>query len=82
MKAITVKQQPPITVADLIAGATYHLRVYSHELNSISSKSVSFKTNPGETPPHLARVSVWGAPAGACQPSPLLIQMFDAPLVV
>ncbi|CAF95092.1 unnamed protein product, partial [Tetraodon nigroviridis] len=46
VKAITVKQQPPITVADLIAGATYHLRVYSHELNSISSKSFSFKTKP------------------------------------
>uniref|UniRef100_A0A8C4IB94 Neural cell adhesion molecule L1 n=1 Tax=Dicentrarchus labrax TaxID=13489 RepID=A0A8C4IB94_DICLA len=36
--------QPPITVADLIAGAKYHLRVYSHELNSVSSKSVTFKT--------------------------------------
>ncbi|XP_029682306.1 neurofascin homolog (chicken) a isoform X4 [Takifugu rubripes] len=46
VKAITVKQQPPITVADLIAGAMYHLRVYSHELNSISSKSISFKTKP------------------------------------
>ncbi|XP_071059324.1 neurofascin homolog (chicken) a isoform X3 [Pseudochaenichthys georgianus] len=37
-------KQPPITVADLIAGAMYHLRVYSHELNSISSKSITFKT--------------------------------------
>ncbi|XP_041638598.1 neurofascin homolog (chicken) a isoform X2 [Cheilinus undulatus] len=46
VKVFTVKQQPPIKVADLIAGATYHLRVYSHELNSISSKSVTFKTKP------------------------------------
>ncbi|KAI9520137.1 hypothetical protein NQZ68_021856 [Dissostichus eleginoides] len=37
-------KQPPITVADLIAGAMYHLRVYSHELNSVSSKSITFKT--------------------------------------
>lgn len=51
MKVVPVKQQPPITVADLIAGAKYHLRVYSHELNSISSKSVTFKTKAGETPP-------------------------------
>lgn len=56
MRSITVKEQPPITVADLIAGATYHLRVYSHELNGISSQSFSFKTKPGETPPHLARL--------------------------
>ncbi|XP_008294285.1 neurofascin homolog (chicken) a isoform X2 [Stegastes partitus] len=46
VKVVSVKQQPPITVADLIAGATYHLRVYSHELNSISSNSVTFKTKP------------------------------------
>lgn len=51
VKVVAVKQQPPITVADLIAGATYSLRVYSHELNSVSSESVSFKTKPGETPP-------------------------------
>lgn len=51
VKVVPVKQQPPITVADLIAGAKYHLRVYSHELNSISSKSVTFKTKAGETPP-------------------------------
>ncbi|KAF3856883.1 hypothetical protein F7725_017606 [Dissostichus mawsoni] len=37
-------KQPPITVADLIAGAMYHLRVYSHELNSVSSESITFKT--------------------------------------
>eukprot|EP00064_Thunnus_orientalis_P012265 superscaffoldBa00001861_g12299 len=43
MKIVPVKQ-PPITVTDLIAGAKYHLRVYSHELNSISSKSITFKT--------------------------------------
>ncbi|KAM8756130.1 neurofascin homolog (chicken) a isoform 4-T8 [Acanthopagrus schlegelii] len=46
VKVVAVKQQPPITVADLIAGATYSLRVYSHELNSVSSESVSFKTKP------------------------------------
>uniref|UniRef100_A0A7N8XFA9 Neurofascin homolog (chicken) a n=1 Tax=Mastacembelus armatus TaxID=205130 RepID=A0A7N8XFA9_9TELE len=44
VKVVPVKQQPPIKVADLIAGAKYHLRVYSHELNSVSSKSVTFKT--------------------------------------
>ncbi|XP_029283400.1 neurofascin homolog (chicken) a isoform X4 [Cottoperca gobio] len=44
VKVVPVKQQPPVTVADLIAGAKYHLRVYSHELNSVSSKSVTFKT--------------------------------------
>lgn len=51
VKVVPVRQQPPITVADLIAGAKYHLRVYSHELNSVSSKSVTFKTKAGETPP-------------------------------
>ncbi|XP_039971770.1 neurofascin homolog (chicken) a isoform X1 [Xiphias gladius] len=44
VKVVPVKQQPPITVADLIAGAKYHLRVYSHELNSVSSISIPFKT--------------------------------------
>uniref|UniRef100_A0A4W6E609 Neurofascin homolog (chicken) a n=1 Tax=Lates calcarifer TaxID=8187 RepID=A0A4W6E609_LATCA len=44
VKVVPVKQQPPIKVADLIAGAKYHLRVYSHEHNSISSTSVTFKT--------------------------------------
>ncbi|KAF7651829.1 hypothetical protein LDENG_00105050, partial [Lucifuga dentata] len=46
VKIVKVKQQPPITVADLIEGAKYHLRVYSHEHHSISSKSVPFKTSP------------------------------------
>ncbi|XP_068568735.1 neurofascin homolog (chicken) a isoform X2 [Cebidichthys violaceus] len=46
VKVVPVKQQSPISVADLIAGAKYHLRVYSHELNSISSKSFIFKTKP------------------------------------
>ncbi|KAM8915906.1 neurofascin homolog (chicken) a isoform 12-T24 [Spinachia spinachia] len=46
VKVVPVKQQPPITVADLIAGAKYQLRVYSHELNSVSSKSFIFKTKP------------------------------------
>ncbi|KAM4587163.1 neurofascin homolog (chicken) a isoform 3-T6 [Odontesthes bonariensis] len=44
VKVVQVKQQPPITVADLIAGAEYHLRVYSHELNTVSSKFITFKT--------------------------------------
>ncbi|XP_041835722.1 neurofascin homolog (chicken) a isoform X8 [Melanotaenia boesemani] len=44
VKNVSVTQQPPITVADLIAGAKYRLRVYSHELNSVSSKYVTFKT--------------------------------------
>ncbi|XP_024915644.1 neurofascin homolog (chicken) a isoform X3 [Cynoglossus semilaevis] len=43
VKIVPVKQQPPIRVADLIAGAKYHLKVYSHELNNIS-KNVTFKT--------------------------------------
>lgn len=51
VKIVPVKQQPPITVADLIAGAKYQLRVYSHELNSVSSESVTFKTKAGETTP-------------------------------
>ncbi|XP_031731425.1 neurofascin homolog (chicken) a isoform X4 [Anarrhichthys ocellatus] len=46
VKVVPVKQQPPVSVADLIAGAKYQLRVYSHELNSISSKSFIFKTKP------------------------------------
>ncbi|XP_055016120.1 neurofascin homolog (chicken) a isoform X2 [Boleophthalmus pectinirostris] len=45
VKNVKVKQ-PPVTVADLAAGAMYHLRVYSHELNSISSLTYSFKTKP------------------------------------
>lgn len=76
MKAITVKQQPPITVADLIAGATYHLRVYSHERNSISSKSISFKTKPGERLPHLARCHHQVGHTGSL--SALMAVMFDA----
>lgn len=51
VKVVRVKQQPPVTVADLIAGAMYHLRVFSHELNSVTSQSITFKTNAGETPP-------------------------------
>ncbi|XP_062268241.1 neurofascin homolog (chicken) a isoform X5 [Platichthys flesus] len=43
-KTVRVNQQPPIRVADLIAGATYRLRVYSHEFNSISSNYFTFKT--------------------------------------
>ncbi|XP_035486846.1 neurofascin homolog (chicken) a isoform X5 [Scophthalmus maximus] len=44
VKVVQVNQQPPIRVADLIAGAKYHLRVYSHAFNSISSKYITFKT--------------------------------------
>ncbi|XP_029359080.1 neurofascin homolog (chicken) a isoform X1 [Echeneis naucrates] len=44
VKVVPVNQQPPIAVADLIAGAKYHLRVYSHELNSISSQPFTFET--------------------------------------
>ncbi|XP_020559007.1 neurofascin isoform X3 [Oryzias latipes] len=44
VKSVPVMQQPPVTVADLNASTTYHLRVYSHELNSISSTWVIFKT--------------------------------------
>lgn len=51
MKSVPVTHQPPITVKDLIAGAKYHLRVYSHELSSITSKSVTFETKAGETTP-------------------------------
>lgn len=58
MKVIPVNQQPPITVADLIAGAKYHLRVYSHELNSVSSEPVTFKTKAGETPPGQVELGV------------------------
>ncbi|XP_061582531.1 neurofascin homolog (chicken) a isoform X1 [Cololabis saira] len=43
VKVITVKQAPTM-VKDLVAGATYHLRVYSHELNSVSSPTVVFTT--------------------------------------
>ncbi|KAM6928306.1 neurofascin homolog (chicken) a [Xenentodon cancila] len=43
VKVITVKQAPTM-VKDLIAGATYHLRVYSHELNSVSSPTIIFTT--------------------------------------
>ncbi|XP_077386834.1 neurofascin homolog (chicken) a isoform X2 [Festucalex cinctus] len=44
MKTVPVTEQPPIKVADLIAGAKYHLRVYSNELSSVTSKSVTFET--------------------------------------
>ncbi|XP_074528940.1 neurofascin homolog (chicken) a isoform X5 [Halichoeres trimaculatus] len=46
VRVILVKEQPPIKVADLMAGSKYHVRVYSHELSSVSSKSVTFKTKP------------------------------------
>ncbi|XP_061905786.1 neurofascin homolog (chicken) a isoform X8 [Entelurus aequoreus] len=44
MKIVPVAQQPPIAVPDLQAGAMYHLRVYSHEYNSVSSNTVTFIT--------------------------------------
>ncbi|XP_017160250.1 neurofascin homolog (chicken) a isoform X30 [Poecilia reticulata] len=45
-KTVTVEEgkQPPVNLKALIAGEKYHLKVYSQELNSISSKSVTFKT--------------------------------------
>ncbi|XP_043977377.1 neurofascin homolog (chicken) a isoform X10 [Gambusia affinis] len=45
-KTVTVEEvkQPPVNLKALIAGEKYHLRVYSQELNSVSSKSVTFKT--------------------------------------
>ena len=46
-----VKQQPPIKVGDLIEGAKYRLRVYSHEHHDISSQSFTFETGTGETTP-------------------------------
>lgn len=67
VKVVPVKQQPPIKVADLIAGATYRLRVYSHELNSVSSKSVTFMTKAGETSPGQAELGFqlgWWATLG------------------
>ena len=55
VKKVPVKQQPPIRVGDLIEGAKYHLRVYSHEHVGISSQSYTFETGTGETaPPTLA----------------------------
>lgn len=49
-KTVTVEEvkQPPVNLKALIAGEKYHLRVYSQELNSVSSKSVTFKTKAGE----------------------------------
>uniref|UniRef100_A0A3Q2PNW7 Neural cell adhesion molecule L1 n=1 Tax=Fundulus heteroclitus TaxID=8078 RepID=A0A3Q2PNW7_FUNHE len=45
-KTMTVEEvkQPPINLRALIAGEKYRLRVYSQELNSVSSKFVIFKT--------------------------------------
>ncbi|XP_061687665.1 neurofascin homolog (chicken) a isoform X4 [Syngnathoides biaculeatus] len=44
LKTVPVTQQPPISVKDLIPGAKYHLRVYSHEHGNVTSKSVIFET--------------------------------------
>ncbi|CAL8341107.1 unnamed protein product [Lota lota] len=44
VKIVPVKQQPPIKVGDLIEGAKYRLRVYSHEHHGISSQSFTFET--------------------------------------
>ncbi|KAM9365625.1 neurofascin homolog (chicken) a [Pholidichthys leucotaenia] len=46
VKVVSVNHQPPVTVKELMAGALYHLRVYSHEFNSVSSKRIPFKTKP------------------------------------
>ncbi|XP_047204092.1 neurofascin homolog (chicken) a isoform X18 [Girardinichthys multiradiatus] len=37
-------KQPPFNLKSLIAGEKYHLRVYSKEISSVSSKFVTFKT--------------------------------------
>lgn len=47
-----VTQQPPIKVGDLLEGARYRLRVYSHEHHGISSESYTFETSRGEAAPH------------------------------
>uniref|UniRef100_A0A8C5B9H5 Neurofascin homolog (chicken) a n=1 Tax=Gadus morhua TaxID=8049 RepID=A0A8C5B9H5_GADMO len=44
VRTVPVKQQPPIKVGDLIEGAKYRLRVYSHEHHDISSQSFTFET--------------------------------------
>ncbi|KAM3621062.1 uncharacterized protein V6R79_005407 [Siganus canaliculatus] len=41
---VKVKEESLIRVKDLVAGAKYHVRVYSHEFNSITSKPVTFNT--------------------------------------
>ncbi|XP_077582408.1 neurofascin homolog (chicken) a isoform X4 [Stigmatopora nigra] len=43
LKTVPVTHQPPFTLTDLIAGAKYHLRVYSYERRSVTSKSVTFE---------------------------------------
>lgn len=58
MKVVRMAQQPPVMVTQLMAGAKYHLKVFSHERDSISSKSITFKTKPGETPPGRVELSV------------------------
>uniref|UniRef100_A0AAV2MLQ4 Neurofascin/L1/NrCAM C-terminal domain-containing protein n=1 Tax=Knipowitschia caucasica TaxID=637954 RepID=A0AAV2MLQ4_KNICA len=39
-------KQPPASVSDLVAGTMYHLRVFSSEVNTVSSSTYSFKTKP------------------------------------
>lgn len=51
VKVVQMAQQPPVMVRQLMAGSKYHLRVFSHESSSVTSKSVTFKTKPGERPP-------------------------------
>ncbi|KAG7273378.1 hypothetical protein CRUP_026369 [Coryphaenoides rupestris] len=45
IKIVNVTQQPPIKVGDLMEGARYRLRVYSHEHHGISSESYTFETS-------------------------------------
>uniref|UniRef100_A0A672Y7Z1 Neural cell adhesion molecule L1 n=1 Tax=Sphaeramia orbicularis TaxID=375764 RepID=A0A672Y7Z1_9TELE len=44
VEVVRVNQQPPIRLGNLNAEATYHVRVYSHELNSVSSQITSCVT--------------------------------------
>lgn len=47
-KSVLFKNEPPIKLAGLIAGAKYRLRVYSHEQPSVTSEYVTFETSGGE----------------------------------
>ncbi|MED6272247.1 hypothetical protein CHARACLAT_028222, partial [Characodon lateralis] len=49
-------KQPPFNLKSLIAGEKYHLRVYSKEISSVSSKFVTFKTKAGERTPGFSQV--------------------------
>ena len=50
MQSVQCKH-PPITLAGLIPGVKYRLRVYSREQPSITSEYVTFETSGGESWP-------------------------------